>query len=204
MLTHKNIKLNDDDKLILITTKKKLFSRKTEEDAFYELCFCLCSPQTTFAKNDKLNKELRKRDFFNGFIAFPDLKLLTTEVRFYHRKASYLLEVKKAWRGEIWPGLNANNMTDYNKRSWLIEFVRGLGMKTASHFLRNALGCEYFAIIDTHVCKFLEINPPKSQAIYLAQEQRFVAIANNLGITPLELDVYIWSHYSGQPLEYVR
>ena len=203
MVTHKNISITDDLKLQLITTKQKLFGKKDEEDAFYELCFCICSPQTTFSKNSNLNAELRKRNFFKGFIPYEELQQLTIEVRFHHRKALFLLEANRDW-STIWYNINQDSTTDFTKRAWLVENVRGLGYKTASHFLRNAIGAEYFAILDTHVCKFLECTPPKSSTMYLLQEQRFLEIAEKLKLTPMELDLYIWSYYARQPLDTVR
>lgn len=202
MLTYKNIKLSDEDRVQIIQAKTRLFSKKTEEEMFYELCFCICSPQTTFSKNSELNKELKSRDFFRGYIPSNELELLTAKVRFYQRKALFLIEAKKKWRTIY--DVMVSDESDYFKRDWLIQNVRGLGFKTSSHFLRNALGCEYFAILDTHVCKFLETSPPKSPTMYKTQEARFMEIANDLSVTPMELDIYIFAYYSGQDLNVVR
>ena len=150
MLTHKTVKISEQDRLELIHAKNRLFAKKSEEDMFYELCFCICSPQTTFSKNSDLNKELRARDFFNKPISYETLQELTVQVRFYQRKALFLIEAKRAW-DVIYAAVNNDVIADYDKRKWLVTHVRGLGMKTASHFLRNAIGCEYFAILDTHV-----------------------------------------------------
>ena len=203
MLTYKNIIVTDKEKIKIIATKTKLFAPKTEEEMFYEICFCLCSPQTTLSKNSELNRELKERHFYRKDIPFFELQELTTKVRFYQRKASFLIEAKREWK-TIYAIMADPYVTDYIKREWLVKNVRGLGFKTASHFLRNALGYEYFAIIDTHICKFLGIILPKSPTMYKTQELRFMEISKKFGMTPMELDLFIFSHYSGQNLEDVR
>lgn len=38
---------------------------KTDEEIFYDLCFCICAPQTTFKSNFAVNQVLQSRDFYN-------------------------------------------------------------------------------------------------------------------------------------------
>jgi N-glycosylase/DNA lyase len=203
MITKTNISITGEDRVRLIALKQKLFSPKNEEQAFYELCFCICSPQTKFALNTELNKELQGKDFFNHRIPYKNLCELTYKVRFYNRKAVYLLEAKTNWKS-IWEFINKSDITDFDKRLYLVKNVQGLGMKTASHFLRNVLGCEYFAIIDTHILKFLQSEKYANQFGYYMLEKEFMNIDNSLKVTPIELDLFIFSYYSGIPLEEVR
>ena len=55
-----------------------------------------------------------------------------------------------------------SNLSDQNKRGWLVVNVNGLGMKASSHFLRN-LGNQSFAIIDTHILKYMGVDKPKNE-----------------------------------------
>lgn len=204
MITKYNIKITDDDKTRIISAKQRLFSYpKTEEETFYELCFCICSPQTNFSKNIKLNKELKEINFFHCYILQEKLEQYTTKVRFYRNKAQYLMWAKKLWPA-IWKTISRIDLSDYDKREWLVKNVTGMGMKTSSHFLRNILGCEHFAILDTHICKFMMIKSPHSQTMYKLIENNFQNEAEKLGLSPLELDLYLFSHYSGIPLGEVR
>jgi N-glycosylase/DNA lyase len=91
-------------------------------------------------------------------------------------------------------------------RKWLVQNVEGLGMKTASHFLRNAGGVKELAIVDTHVMKFLKINQNliKSSHHYSVIEEHFQHVASLLGVSVFNLDSVVWAWYSGIPLKEVR
>ena len=41
------------------------FSKIKEEDYFYEMCFCICTPQSSALKSDKAVKSLIENDFKN-------------------------------------------------------------------------------------------------------------------------------------------
>jgi len=73
-------------------------------------------------------------------------------------------------------------MSDFEKREWLVENVNGLGMKAASHFLRN-LGNETFAIIDTHIIKFMNGAKPRNKKEYLAIERELVKKAQEMSVS---------------------
>lgn len=84
-----------------------------------------------------------------------------------------------------------------DKRLVILDLVSGLGMKTASHFLRN-MGIEDLAIIDTHIVKFLnKKSGPKSKKEYLEMEKEFKNLAKSLDIPVATLDAIVWKRYSG-------
>jgi len=90
-------------------------------------------------------------------------------------------------------------------RKWLVKNVEGLGMKTASHFLRNGGRVKELAIVDTHILKFLKIEGEvKDQHHYLKIEENFRNIADKLGVSVFDLDAVVWSWYSGIPLKEIR
>lgn len=202
MITKDDVRVSDKTRLKLIVTKHKSFQPKEEEDAFYELCFCICSPQTSFETNSELNKDLREVGFFRNFVHKDRLEEFIYKTRFYHRKADFLIDAKNHWR-EIWYHME-HLESDWERREYLVNQVRGLGYKTASHFLRNVRGCEHFAILDTHVCKFLRVSVPHSPVMYKVLESNFQQIAEKAALTPLELDMLIFSQYTGLPLEEIR
>lgn len=88
----------------------------------------------------------------------------------------------------------------------MTENVKGLGYKEASHFLRN-IGFKDLAIIDRHIINYLEkkglIEKPKTltKRRYLECERILSAIADRLGITVAELDLYIWYLMTGKILK---
>jgi len=148
--------------------------KKTEEEVFYDLVFCLFAPQTRFDNNIKVINKLRELNFyFKECQYYCDIRKLydiIKPVRFYKNKTKYLLEAKKKFP-EILDVINdrvmigtittkigglpkLTSITFYDKREWLIANVKGMGYKTSSHFLRN-IGDTTCAIIDTHIIKFL-------------------------------------------------
>ena len=151
--------------------------KKTEEEIFYDLCFCLCAPQTTFKNNSKAIQNLKIIDFYNwnalnknektwDTIAEDHLKGAIKITRFYKNKTKYLLEAKKKFPEilqaisslDTWDNKQSIHVVDiYKIREWLVDNVKGLGYKASSHFLRN-MGDTELSILDTHIVKFLNEN----------------------------------------------
>jgi len=85
-------------------------------------------------------------------------------------------------------------------REYLSEKVQGLGMKEASHFLRDTKFSSSLAIIDTHVIKFLQDLSvlPRSRfrmepKLYIQLEKILEDIARSLGTNLAILDIAIWN-----------
>ncbi len=178
---------------------------KTDEDIFYELIFCICVPQTTFKNTIKVIDKLREIDYYH----FTDNKLyleggeqeylweIIKPVRFYRNKAKYVVAARKNFSDILvilkYPFLNSSN-----KRAWLVQSVKGLGMKTASHLLRN-LGATNLAIIDIHVLKYLNVlhkDRTMDQWKYDDLEERFKKKAKAENLSVAELDIIVWKKYS--------
>ena len=92
-------------------------------------------------------------------------------------------------------------------REYLVDHVKGLGYKEASHFLRNA-GVSGYAILDKHVLRSLvEFGVIKSipQALtkkkYLQIEKKMRAFSQEVGIGMDELDLTLWSRKTGEVLK---
>jgi N-glycosylase/DNA lyase len=163
---------------VLATFKKK----KTEEETFYELCFCLCAPQTTFKNNCRVLDRLVELDFFHKSYSDDFLHKVVKPARFYHNKTKYLQKAKIHW-AKTYEALGHTLFCDgFCKRSWLYDNVAGLGLKAASHLLRN-LGEKDLAIIDTHILKFLSCLPPNTNKEYLTIEMQLYEIATKNKLT---------------------
>jgi len=81
-------------------------------------------------------------------------------------------------------------------RNRIVKDVKGIGLKEASHFLRN-IRHEKFAIIDTHILKFLNVeNKNITPKQYKKLESDFRLISEDLNLTPAVLDALVWRHYS--------
>ena len=168
---------------------------KSDQEVFYDLCFCICAPQTKFVYNREVIKALIEADFYGSDISVQELEKIVLRVRFFRNKAKYLLRAKSIF-SIILNVVRSEEMSDMDKREWLTQVVEGVGMKVASHFLRN-IGCKDLAIIDVHVLKYLNCLPPKNKAAYLELESMFRDAAANSGTSVAELDLIVWRHYSG-------
>jgi N-glycosylase/DNA lyase len=84
---------------------------------------------------------------------------------------------------------------------WLVDNIKGISWKEASHFLRN-LGYEDFAILDVHVLNLLKCHglikeipkniSNKNGKSYLAIENQLKALSEKMDISMAELDVYMF------------
>jgi N-glycosylase/DNA lyase len=171
---------------------------KTFEEIFYDLCFALLAPQTTFKSNMKATSALKELNFYKNYIDEEKLHDVVRSTRFYKQKTIRLLKAKSQYLEIL--EIVFSNLNSVEKRNLLVKNVCGLGMKAGSHFLRN-LGHKDLAIIDTHVLKYLGCNAPKNSKEYTEIESRFVKIAKQKEMTPVELDAIVWKKCSNTPWE---
>ena len=85
-----------------------------------------------------------------------------------------------------------------------LEAVHGIGPKTARFFLLWTRPDVRFAALDTHILKWLRKvgydapkSTPPSGKRYKDLERAFIQEADDMGLTPRELDYAVWSEYSG-------
>ena len=96
-------------------------------------------------------------------------------------------------------------VVDEGDRDWLVANVKGMGMKEASHFLRNC-GNFDFAIVDFHIVDLLKREGIISDAVlnerrYLEIEEVLRELASELGMSLGELDLYLWYMETGKILK---
>lgn len=174
--------------------------RKSQRRMFYELCFVICSPQTKWDTNIKVNKELQGLRFYSKKVPLERLQRIVRPVRYYRNKSRYLMEAKSQWP-EI-HNILCSDFSPVRKRKWLVANVKGLGLKTASHFLRNAIGVEDLAILDTHLLQYLKYEGTPTPQDYLELEKKLRKKADRYGISIITLDAVIFMR--GSKAEYLR
>ena len=183
-----------------IRQRLQYFKSIRPEDYFYELCFCVLTPQTSARRGDKAISLLKEKKFHEKKInAAP---ILQSIVRFHNHKAKYLDDVKKNYSVIFEKIKNTEN--SFELRNWLAENIKGIGLKESSHFLRN-IGHENLAILDRHILKNLAKyrvikEAPKSltRNKYLEIEEKFKEFGKDLNIPMDELDLLFWSHEAGE------
>ncbi|MFP4524613.1 MAG: N-glycosylase/DNA lyase [Candidatus Woesearchaeota archaeon] len=182
------------------------FEDKDEEDWFSELCFCLLAANAKGTTAAKIQEELGKDKLLT--LTQPALAqaIQSHGHRFHNTKASYIAEARK--HGDLKQTIKEKTAEDVKEaRDWLARNVKGLGMKEASHYLRNT-GHDGVAIIDRHVKALMEEHghvradgkalTPKR---YLALEKTFARLAAEAGMTIAEFDLYCWRLKAGTVLK---
>jgi len=170
-----------------------------KSDLFYELCFCLLTPQSSAFKADNVIQQLIKLDFKNKKV--NPKPILKKNIRFHNNKTKYLLEMKKNY-SNISKELSKIKSSG-EKRNYLVKNVKGLGLKEASHYLRNT-GHKNLAILDRHILKNLvklnAIKMPNSLTPkkYFEIENDFMKFSNKVKIPMDHLDLLFWSMETGE------
>ena len=176
------------------------FSRVKPEQYFYELCFCLLTPQSNAYKCDEAVQLLKKQGFYGKDI--DPKPFLRNKTRFYINKSVYLEGMKQNYN-EIFE-IITSDILGYEKREFLVKNVKGLGYKEASHFLRN-IGHRNLAILDRHILRNMKrhgairsiprsITPKK----YFLIEKKFMKFSDSIGIPMDELDLLFWANETGK------
>jgi len=187
----------------LIRRRLEEFAQVPQEEYFFELLYCLLTPQSRAASAEQVIRKLREAGFPDRMIdPEPILRDPAHYIRFHRTKARRVLQTAERW-DEIERLLLDPALDDHERRRWLVANVNGLGWKEGSHFLRN-IGARNLAIIDRHIlfhmerCGVLEGAPkPGTERSYLELERRFAALAQRFGLELQELDLLFWSMQEG-------
>jgi N-glycosylase/DNA lyase len=177
--------------------------KKESEEIFKELCFCLLTANFSASGGIKIQKEINE-----GFLVLSESelakKLSELGHRFPNARAKFIFESRK-YKDNIKEILNSFE-TESEKRNWLAKNIKGLGMKEASHFLRN-IGYKNLAIIDFHILDLLEkhklIDRPKTLTPknYVEIENVLRQLAQKTNTKLGELDLYLWYKETGTILK---
>ena len=180
---------------------------ESEERIFAELVFCILTPQSKAklcwsAVENLLNKNLLLKG--NAKQIVEELK----GVRFKYKKAEYIIEARKFFmkNGKIVVKPKIEQFKDTKKaREWLVNNVRGMGYKEASHFLRNIGLGNNLAILDRHVLKNLKLlgviqKIPNclSKKKYIEIEEKMRKFTEKVKIKMDHLDLILWYKETGE------
>ena len=173
-----------------------------EDKMFSELCFCLLTANFQAEKCIKIQKEMGR-----DFLILPEKeladKLKKAGHRFWPQRANRIVRARDC-KYELHEQLIKKSGKE--RRKWLVDNVHGLGMKEASHFLRN-IGYKDVAIIDFHIIdllqreamisKFKNLNRKK----YLEIESILEDLGKQVNLNLAELDLYLWYIETGKVLK---
>lgn len=187
---------------------RELWLKGSEEDIFSELCFCLLTPQSKALSCAVAIEKLKENKLLVNGKQAGVASCLRTLTRFHNNKASYIRNAGKIFskNNKIIIKEKIAGFEDKRElRDWLVDNIKGLGLKEASHFLRNIGFGRNVAILDRHILKNLEklgvikkIPDTLSRKIYIEIEQKMKEFSDRSGI-PLEaLDLLFWSRQTGR------
>jgi len=191
----KKIKELKKNKALAKTIEKKLKQFSANKKYFSELCFCTLTAGASAESGIKCQNALHKK--FHKL----DEKELQKELKRlgyrFHNRASYIRQNQKKVKL-----LNQINKMDSNSaREFLVKHFKGIGMKEASHFLRN-IGRKDVAIIDRHILRSLgfKINS-LTHGNYVGIERKLDKLASKTHTNLAELDLILWFNQTGKVLK---
>lgn len=205
LLKHYKIKKDEINKRL---EEFQSIRKKTDEEIFAELAFCIFTPQSKATTCWNAVQSLVKNGLlFNG--DENQIKPFLNAVRFHENKSRYLVEVRKKLtengKIQLKDKIQEFENDPFTLREWLLENIKGMGLKETSHFTRNiGLSKSQLAILDVHIVKNLKElgvidDIPKSltKKRYLEIENKMKEFAKEIGITLDELDLLLWSKETG-------
>jgi N-glycosylase/DNA lyase len=193
-----------EERKIAISSRLGDFAAVPASQYFYELAFCILTPQSSAMNAEKTILELERDDFFGrGFDPTSYLRDPKHYIRFHNTKAKRLLAIRESFP-ELHTHLVNIKLSAEQKRDIVLEMVKGLGMKETAHFLRN-IGVRNLAILDRHILKHLlrlhvikEIPASLTAKRYLEIEKQWKQFAKRVDISIDELDLLFWSMETGE------
>lgn len=177
-----------------------------EEDLFTELAFCIFTPQSKAKTCDRAVKALREKGLLLSG-TFTEVRGELKGVRFPNNKTRYLLHARERLEKDgnirIKEFLHPGKI--FASREWLVDNIKGLGYKEASHFLRNIGLGKSLAILDVHIMRNMhqmglidEKISATSKKIYFDLEKKLKDFCLKTGIPLAHMDLLLWSKETGE------
>lgn len=183
---------------------------KGNKEIFKELCFCILTANASAKGGIKAIKALNNL-IFTGSEKEISNALHKSGYRFWRKRANYIAETRNTMQKQC--NLQLKKEIEKKKedtealRAFFDDNAKGIGMKEASHFLRN-IGFKNYAILDKHIVNclheanvFKNNNKPKNKAQYLQMEAIMKNFSKKINVPMAELDLILWSSKTGEILK---
>lgn len=197
----------------LLTSRLSEFEqtyKKGDKEIFRELCFCILTANAS-ARGGMKAIEALDNLIFTGSEKEISNALHKAGYRFWRKRANYIIETRNAMQKQCNMKLKVliekkrENIEEL--RAFFDENAKGIGMKEASHFLRN-IGFKNYAILDKHIVNCLQEakvfennNKPKNKAQYIQMEAIMRNYSKKIRVPMAELDLILWSSKTGEILK---
>lgn len=174
---------------------------------FKEFCFCVLTPQSKAKNAWKAIESLWETNKIFKAESTEIAEELNI-VRFKNNKAKYLVNLRNQFynsdENQIIKLLESDKGI-IEKRKWLVQNIKGIGFKEASHYLRNIGFYEEVAILDRHILKNLlklkvidEIPKSITEQKYLEIEEKMKQFSAEIKIPMEYLDIVFWYKEAGE------
>ncbi len=187
--------INSDFRMEVEKKKEEFlaFRKCSGEEIFFELCYCFLTANTSAELGIKMQQSLGLEPFIRNSQDQLTQQLKSARYRFYNTRGRFIAQSR--WIIDELPVL-LNHPDPWFKREFLVETLKGIGYKEASHFLRNT-GSFEFAILDKHIVRMLDPEFSRSgkaldRKRYYFYEKKFNRMAREMGMEPGILDLYMW------------
>jgi len=174
------------------------FKNKNAKEWVSELVYCILTANSKGSTAYSIQQEIDKKGIDTLTVEDVTQIIRKNNHRFHNTKAERIIKAReyKDIKDKIQTIVKKSGVCA--ARTWLIETVEGIGMKEASHYLRNT-GHDGLAILDRHIISTLKENgiideEPKTidTKTYLDIEKKFLQLSKKLNIRPAELDLTLW------------
>lgn len=182
--------------------------RGSEERLFEELCFCILAVQTAARRSDAAVRALREANLLRSGRPRELAVFLRHRTRFHNHKAMFIVRARSLLSpdgGDALVRTVRSFPSSKEARVWLVHEVDGLGLKEASHFLRNTGRGEDLAILDRHILRNLlrhgvlrRLPPTLTPKQYLGIEAKVERFSREIGIPMAAIDLLLWSRETGE------
>lgn len=181
----------------------------SNEDIFFELVYCMLAAGTSAELAFKVHNILRKDDFIISANQKQIIQKLKTCYRFYNLRGEYIYQTREYFRKNFnfdFKKIIKDNYSLEGRRDFFAEDknIIGIGMKVASHFLRN-IGFMEYAILDKHVIQIMKEFNLISDKFKISNKMKYIEcelVLRELGeyvnLTMGELDFVLWYYKTGK------
>lgn len=185
----------------------------SEYRLFKELVFVILTSQTSAKKAWEAAEQLDREDLLlNGDESEIAEVLRDNEVQYEENKASYIVENRETLSQPTLQDPTKELKLSYKidednlekTRRWMVDNLKGVGWKAASHFLRN-VGYRDVAIVSNYIAEDLyelglidSAKIPSDEKAYLEAEQKMEKLSKEVDISVEALDLVLWSMETGE------
>lgn len=189
-----------------IEKKLNYFVKKSQKlnkkEILKELCFCILTPQSKAEICWDCIKRLNTEKLLL-FGTKDQIRKHLKGVRFYRTKAESIIKARTLLKDVI--DILKKEKDPKIIRKYLVKNIRGLGMKEATHFLRNIGRSNDLAILDRHILRRLHKlgiieKVPQSLSVkkYIEIEKKMQKFAKKIKIPVSHLDLLFWYQETGR------